>query len=283
DDRFGSGMVVFKGPADNANIVERQSFHLGAESSVFQGEVFAIKAAALWIQHQRMMGKTIIVYSDSRAALLAVNNSRVKSKLVLSTQRELCQASELNNVLLRWVKAHVGHSGNESADLLAKEGAAEQPVCDGAPKIPESMIKLRFKRTFDTYWQQRWDQRLDCRQTKQWMPQISKSSSFEILGLGRKPLSWLVQLITGHNFMKRHEALVNGTTDNECRLCLEDEETSFHCIAECPALARPRQEIFGTPFQTTPLQWSVTQVVSFVRETSIDSLLDPANIYGTAE
>ena len=283
EDRFGSGMVVFKGPADNGNIIERQNFHLGEESSVFQGEVFAIKAAALWMQQQRTLGKTFVLYSDSRAALLAVSNSRVKSKLVLTTQRELSQASELNNVVLRWVKAHVGHPGNESADLLAKDGATEQPVCDDVPKIPESMVKLRFKRAFDIYWQQRWDQRTDCRQTKQWMPRLSKALSFQILGLGRKTISWLVQLITGHNFLKRHEALVNGTADNECRFCMEDEETSFHCIAECPALARPRQEIFGTPFQTTPLQWTIRQVVSFVCETSIDSLLDPANIYGNAE
>ena len=66
-----------------------------------------------------------------------------------------------------------------------------------------------------------------------------------------------------------------------CRLCLEEEETSFHVMAECPALARPRLEVFGTPFQRTPLQWTTKQVVSFVREASIDGLLDPAGLYGS--
>ena len=112
---------------------------------------------------------------------------------------------------------------------------------------------------------------------------ISKRQSFDILNQGRRGVSWLVQLITGHNFMKRHESLVNSDEDNECRLCLEDTETSFHVMAECPALARERLEVFGTPFQSTPLRWSTRQVVSFVRETSINSLLDPAELYGIAE
>jgi hypothetical protein len=74
--------------------------------------------------------------------------------------------------------------------------------------------------------------------------------------------------------MNRHQALVDKTTDPLCRLCLEDEETSFHIIAECPALAATRRELLGTPFLTNPLVWSVSQVAGFLREASIGSLLD---------
>ena len=107
---------------------------------------------------------------------------------------------------------------------------------------------MLFRSRFSTKWQADWEKRADCRQTKLWFPYISKRLSFSLLALGRIELSKMIQLITGHNFLKRHEALVNKSEDADCRLCLEDEETSFHVIAECPALARQRQQTFGKCF-----------------------------------
>ena len=73
--------------------------------------------------------------------------------------------------------------------------------------------------------------------------------------------------------MKRHQALVDNTNDSECRYCMEDDETSFHVISECPALARQRLEVFGAFTLTSPLQWS-NQVTTFLRNTPIGDLLD---------
>jgi len=42
-----------------------------------------------------------------------------------------------------------------------------------------------------------------------------------------------VQLFTGNNYLRQHESLVYGT-EAECRLCLEDEETSFQVLVEQP-------------------------------------------------
>ena len=61
-------------------------------------------------------------------------------------------------------------------------------------------------------------------------------------------LSVMVQIITGHNFLKRHDSLVDKEDNNEYRLCLEDTKTSFLIVAECPALAEPRLRTFGTVF-----------------------------------
>ena len=280
--KFGSGVAIFKGPAQISDPISTQRFYLGEESSVFQGEVYAIWAAARWIKENRL-GRTIVIYSDSRSALNALAKTKTNSQLVQRTQRELCRAGEVNTVILRWVKAHAGHKGNELADELAKEGTEQAQICENAPKIPESMVKMRFRLKFDTLWQQEWTVRTDCRQTKQWFPLLDKSRAFMILHQGRKAISWMVQLITGHNFMKRHESLVQDNADNECRLCLEDEETTLHIMAECPALAAVRLQVFGIPFQSIPLRWSIREIVSFVRGASIDSLLDPANIYGIAE
>jgi hypothetical protein len=36
--------------------------------------------------------------------------------------------------------------------------------------------------------------------------------------------------------LMRQQFIINNDVDSTCRLCLEDEETSWHVIAECPAL-----------------------------------------------
>ncbi len=123
------------------------------------------------------------------------------------------------------------------------------------------------------YWSATWAQRKDCRQTKQWFPTVDISKSSSLLKLDRTLLSQLVQLITGHNFLKRHEALVSKDEDNLCRLCEEEEESSYHIITECPALARVRFEILGTTSLVDPSDWSVNQVIRLLREASVDDLM----------
>ena len=63
----------------------------------------------------------------------------------------------------------------------------------------------------------------------------------------------------------------------ESRLCLEDEETSLHIVAQCPALARIRMQVFGRVLLKEPLAWSVNELTSFLQEASIGNLLDQAH------
>ena len=56
---------------------------------------------------------------------------------------------------------------------------------------------------------------------------------------------WLVQFLTGHNKLKRHKNIQNGVNDpHSCRLCLEEEKSSYHVIAECPATKSVRTKVF---------------------------------------
>ncbi|KAJ8985201.1 hypothetical protein NQ317_018230 [Molorchus minor] len=73
-------------------------------------------------------GRTIQICSDSRAALLAIESSKVKSRLVLKCKKSLNNLASRNKVILTWVPGHSGVRGNEEADRLAREGSAMYPI-----------------------------------------------------------------------------------------------------------------------------------------------------------
>ena len=102
--------------------------------------------------------------------------------------------------------------------------------------------------------------------------------STQLLTMNRNNLSRLVQFLTGHNKLKRHKNLQNEVNDPySCRLCLEDEETLFHVIAECPATQTVRSSVFKLPAPTTlpnPPKWTIHQVNKFLKETLVGDMLD---------
>ena len=63
----------------------------------------------------------IKIFSDSQAAILALNSNSVTSlvKQTIITLNQLADCTK--RVEICWIKAHVGHDGNKRADQLARE------------------------------------------------------------------------------------------------------------------------------------------------------------------
>jgi len=269
----GAGLAVY----DDGELQAARFVHLGEEITVYQAEVYAIKMAAKTMQTTQCGLKHLRIYTDSQSAVLALASSTVNSKMILNCRKELNNAAKQNRLTVHWIKAHVGHPGNEKADELAKEGA-ETPWMTPPDSIPMSKAVMRghVKDKIQEQWNNRWQALQSCRQTKQWLPELDPGLSKQIMRMNRKELSIAVQVITGHNFLRRHSALVARDPDEElkdCRLCLEDEETTHHIVAECPALALTRRQIFGSDYLTVPLKWS-PQLTMFLRGRPIGVMLD---------
>ncbi|KAJ8977442.1 hypothetical protein NQ317_018637 [Molorchus minor] len=77
-------------------------------------------------------GRTIQICSDSRAALLAIESSKVKSRLVLECKKTLNDLASLNKVILTWVPGHSGvREMRRPIDWLGKRSAM-YPIGPGA-------------------------------------------------------------------------------------------------------------------------------------------------------
>ncbi len=185
-EQTGSGFVVYQGEASTDEELIAAEYHLGAYTTVFQGEVYAIKAATEWITNHCKY-KSIDVYVDSRAAILVMASYKQTSRLTKETVLKLNKASAINKVTLKWIKAHVGYIRNKRADEAAKKGTLDVSLETGdTPAVLIKIVKNNLKTGFLKSWQERWLKRNDCRQTKQWFPTIQKQLSHQVLYTDRK-------------------------------------------------------------------------------------------------
>ena len=220
-----------------------------------------------------MKTKYIKFFSDSQAALKALDNKDVSSRTVWQTHDKLNQlANQARRCTLVWIKAHVGHEGNEEADSLARHATT---IIESTlnPPVSHTVIKSMIKEISDTCWQERWRELKTCRQTKQFWNKLSVKQSKKALALNRKDLSRLIQCTTGHNNLMYHSSKKDTSQSPICRLCLEDIETFYHFVTECPRLRIMRQDILRNKQITNTESWSIGRILEFSHIPAIDSLL----------
>jgi len=95
---------------------EQFSLPLGTLSSVFQAEMYAILQCAKSDDLHQRHNDSIVICTDSQAALRALSCPKVTSALVLETMAALRELAIFNSVHLLWVPGHTGIPGNEIAD-----------------------------------------------------------------------------------------------------------------------------------------------------------------------
>ena len=126
-------------------------------TTVFQAEIIAINEACkkfIDTKHRNM--QYIKIFSDSQAAILALNSNTVTSSLVKQTIITLnLLADSTERLEICWIKAHVGHEGNERADQLAREAVKNSQVGVNTPQS-WACYKAQLKEEIYNEWGRRW-------------------------------------------------------------------------------------------------------------------------------
>jgi ribonuclease HI len=92
----------------------RLSFSLGQYTTVFQTEMYAIKACTDENIDRNYKNRNIYILYNSQAAIKALDKYQITSKLVWDCHQSLMQPAKHNRVQLIWVLGHDGIVGNET-------------------------------------------------------------------------------------------------------------------------------------------------------------------------
>ena len=127
-------------------------------------------------------------------------------------------------------------------------------------------------------WEIGWQQEPTCTQTRNFYPFLRPQHSWEMINSIRPIYSMLIQLETGHNYMARHQHLINKSAGDDestpvCTLCGSGEQTSAHILAECTELAEIRLKHFGISYLLPPyINLDRSSLLGFLREAPIEEL-----------
>ena len=255
--------------------------------TVFQSELRAIKAACDFLNKEKystLLGR-INFYIDNQAAIKALESSTISSALVLETKQALQELGSSTWVKLNWIKAHIGHPGNELADQAAKAGSQSTRYPKNVViKTAHATIKQAVRRRRDALWQEEWNAEKECRQTKLLVPEIAPQIWRTIRRERQKCVSSVARFLTGHTFMRRHDTITKigraAALDSEdilCRLCLEGEETPIHLVTECPCLNQLRLSTLYSWQLDRPPPWT-KELLIFIQDDAIRALEESTDL-----
>ena len=248
----GSSSVVCDDDPENPQflLVEKQK---GPEfTTSFETECWALILAVTWLSDFEDPDDRWLICSDSFSALSALAGGSGKPHTLVVKLKELLDGV-VGEVDLQWVPSHCGLSGNERADLGAREAAALNPG-QGVTEAPLSLESLRAtipRVVVDP---------VPDPVTRALVGAVYSGKRGNAQGLRRRDEVLLAQLRSGESkLLASYRAKVLGE-DPVCPKCHGGDETLVHFWQECPASESLRRRLWDTIPPPLSLMWTKPKV-----------------------
>ena len=256
---------------------------------MYQCEIWAIEMAATWLLEREPTPKNckILFFVDSQSALTSIGAIASNKITVNRARLALKKLCYLNEVVLTWVKAHrkdadKAAAANELADAAARQATTLGPESSITAPLSLSGAKNIIKAKIWQEWKKEWDWYPEARQSH-YLIEGPSTKYNHIYKLGRESVSRLIQYLTGHAFLGRHDMIVelgnkegDGTEAAQCRFCKCADETPHHILTQCEPLSLRRLDWFANPRLPKFFHnWKLHQILGFMELSDLnDTPLD---------
>jgi len=149
----------------------------------------------------------------------------------------------------RWTKSHLGNTGNELADKLAKEASSKTEIPISCNRIAESAIKQKLEDNSNVTWQKEWEKTKKGSTTKEHLPTVAERLQTKINFTQN-----LTTIITGHGNMTSYLQRVIIIEAPDCP-CGTGNQTAEHILLECRILPEERERLI--PAVTKNVNWPI--------------------------
>jgi ribonuclease HI len=255
--------------------VKSQRKYLGkdSQSTVYAAELSGIEMALAKAkeenerqseieQQQHQQAREVIIFSDSQAAIQAVQNpQRPSGQYVLThiyqhvrairSRNEDRNLNHPTNITIRWIPAHVGVDGNEFADEEAKGAAllgAGMGVATGSG-TGEPIIRLAaaakraVRQRIRERWEKQWEREATSAPTKRLVQAPNKKTPRLYEGLSKPQCAILIQMRTMRTGLRHFLFKIKAAETDRCS-CDEGSQTPRHILMQCPQYIIPRTKLW---------------------------------------
>jgi ribonuclease HI len=242
-------------------------YKLQDHANVFQAEVYAIGEGVNHCINSNIKGRRICFLTDSRAALLALNNCMIRSNTVLECVSSLNLLGQDNDVAVRWIPGHSGIEGNENADRLAKEAVCKEDY-DKSIYYSLSMVKSEIQEWLKRQHFRHWNSEEGALTAKRLIGPVNRSKLKDVLELSKGDLRILIGALTGHMSINSFLVKLNLSNSKFCRFCNRYEETMIHILCECRVIVIQRLRHFNKDFINAEdiRKHSYRDIVGYIKE-----------------
>ena len=211
----GSGVYIRYSDGDTTSL----SVPGGLQCSNYRAEILAISTAAEHLLESRKKMGNIAIFTDSLSTLQALNSSD-PDQMIQGLHSSLAKLTAQFTVSLQWVPAHVGLTGNEKADRLAKIGSqAPQTQNPVTYREAKTLLHSRYNGDWKKY-NGRYQAHLD-----------------PIWRMERAQQTTIFRLRTGHCGLSAHLKRT-GISDTSLCECGQADQTPDHVLQSCPKYAQ---------------------------------------------
>lgn len=172
------------------------------------------------------------ILSDSRSSLELLRRRNCCHPLSFEIKNNLRKVlAQEKTVRMFWIRAHVGASGNERADELAKQAALYRKTAADYNKCPTSHVKWVLREKTKQEWSLRYAQGETANVTRYFLPDAVRAYRL-IRNIKLTPV--LVQLLTGHGGFPQYLHRFKCEDSPACICDPEKEESVLHLLLDCP-------------------------------------------------